>query len=112
MIQWSLKGMEKSATVSILVQDVLNGVVGKPYAYEIAKDLKVPAPATSGGSVVMSLKWMVPYEFRTSDGYQISVVVQFEGETDPIVTTGAKFKIFQTGDAGKPGGKPPGSSSN
>lgn len=103
-LQWLLRNLNKPANVSLLAQDVTEGVVGKPYAYPIVQDLQVPAAAS--GSTVMSYRWMVPFEFRTSTGYQISVVVQFDDGSAPLVTVSDKFKIIQTGDAGRPTGTP------
>jgi hypothetical protein len=99
-----VKNLNKPATVSLLVQDITNGVAGKPYNYPIVQDLLVPDSAS--GKTVMSYRWMVPFEFRTSEGYQISVVVQFDDGSEPLVTASSKFTVIQTGDAGRPSNTP------
>ncbi len=99
VIQWSFVGASPDATVSIFIQDIKNGYVGKPHPYPIAT--KLPAAPVSAG--IVGYRWQIPYAFRTSDGYQISIVAEYPGEdVEPLVAVmDGTFKIVQVGDAGQ-----------
>lgn len=99
-IQWRFSGsVPADTTVSIFISDIKNHVVGYPIPYEIATNL----PAAPGSSAVTGYRWQVPYEFRTSDGYQISIVANFaDGETAPVAAVqDGTFTIQQPGAAGR-----------
>jgi hypothetical protein len=96
-IQWSLKGLTTDVTISIFIQDTLNGFVGKPTPYTIASKIPVlPGPT------VVGFRWQVPYNFRTSKGYQITIVAEYpegSGLAPVMALSNGTFTINQSGDA-------------
>jgi hypothetical protein len=96
-IRWSLNSPSPNVKISIFIQDIKNQVVGYPVPFEIAN--RVPAQ-TEGG--VFGYRWKIPYTFRTSDGYQIKIVAEYDGENKPPVVAimPGTFTINQVGDAG------------
>ena len=103
-IQWAFNGASPDATISIFIEDILNGYVGKPYPYAIASNL----PAIPTIANVAGYRWQVPYTFRTSDGYQIRIVATYpDGKSEPVVAAmNGTFRIVQVGDASNGGGVP------
>ena len=93
-IRWTTPVGAPTAKISLFVEDTLTGVVGK---YAIA---------TLEASSTNEYLWQVPYAFRTSAGYQVTVVAEFDPSLGlaPNVGVSKLFKIVQVGDAGH--GKP------
>lgn len=94
-IQWKLKGATAAdATVSIYIQDTTKRTVGYPNPFEVASGL--PAQSTAG------YRWQVPFEFRSSDGYQFTIVASYpDGQSEPVAAVQAgTFSIVQVGAAG------------
>lgn len=93
VIRWRLDGSAVGASVSLMIEETKNGYVGRSYPYVIATDLKVGADGLS------AYNWQVPYSFRSSDSYVISLIASFTDGRAPVVGKTALFSISQAGDA-------------
>jgi hypothetical protein len=96
-IQWQFRGTA-DAVVSIFIEDVKNGYVGRPYPYVIVSKL----PATPSITGTSGYRWQVPFSFRTSPGYQIRIVAEWPQDPTkgPMTTVqNGTFTIVQIGDA-------------
>lgn len=93
-IRWKLTSTNPvGASVSIFIEETKNGMVGRPYPYEVAKDLAV------GNDGVAAFNWQVPYSFRRSSAYQLTLVAEFNDGRAPVQGKSELFTIIQVGDA-------------
>jgi hypothetical protein len=97
-ILWRFPNAGPEATVEIYVEETEFGFVGKPYPFLIAT---VPNdPSDSNG--VSSYSWVVPFRFRSSPAYKITLVGKYNDGRAPVTFTQEDtFRIVQLGDAGK-----------
>ncbi|KAI3636677.1 hypothetical protein MIR68_005366 [Amoeboaphelidium protococcarum] len=106
IVRFTVQGDITDAVASLFVSDTKTGVIPNPY--QIASGI----PVTQKN---VAYDWQVPYEFRSSTGYQLRAVVTFKNGTSPVTGVSDLFEIVQPGAASNgtisvtiiPGATPP-----